>query len=92
MYYRKTCDSCATKNSKKPRKTPRWQLQGYKKKPTCERCGFKARYAAQLTVFHVDGNLKNNQIDNLKTVCLNCVAEIKRSDLPWRRGEIEPDL
>ena len=92
VYYRKMCNACLRKNKKLTRKKPRWELKGYKKKPTCERCGFQARHTAQLTVFHVDGKLNNNDTTNLKTVCLNCVVEIKRSDLPWRRGEIEPDL
>ena len=71
---------------------PRWQTSGYKKKPACDRCGFRARYSAQLLVYHVDGNLHNTDVRNLKTVCLNCVEEIKRSDLPWQRGDLEPDV
>jgi hypothetical protein len=42
-------------------------------------------------VLHVDGNLNNADVRNLKTVCLNCVEEIKRSDLPWKKGDLEPD-
>jgi len=72
--------------------TPRWQLDGYKKKPTCDKCGFKARYASQLFVFHIDGDLTNSNQRNLRTVCLNCSVEIKRSDVIWRRGDLEPDL
>ena len=58
---------------------------------TCDRCGFRAKHSAQLLVYHVDGNLKNNNVLNLKTVCLNCSVEIKRVDLPWRPGDLEPD-
>jgi hypothetical protein len=43
-------------------------------------------------VYHVDSNLNNNNLRNLKTVCQNCVIEIKRSDLPWAPGDLEPDL
>jgi hypothetical protein len=69
----------------------RWQLSGYKKKTICDRCGFRAKTNAQLVVMHVDGNLNNSQLRNLKTVCMNCVAELKRVDLPWQIGDLEPD-
>jgi hypothetical protein len=29
---------------------------------------------------------------NLKTICLNCTAEINRLDLPWQPGDLEPDV
>jgi len=43
-------------------------------------------------VYHVNGDLNNSELRNLKTVCLNCAALITRQDLPWRRGDLEPDL
>ena len=92
IYYRSRCSACISKARGKKKPTPRWQLSGYKKKPACDRCGFRARYSAQLLVYHVDGNLHNTDVRNLKTVCLNCVEEIKRSDLPWQRGDLEPDV
>ena len=58
----------------------------------CDRCGFRAKYKAQLLVYHVDGNMNNTAVRNLKTICLNCVEEVKRSDLPWQRGDLEPDV
>ena len=91
-HYRSRCEVCIKKNKKIKTPTPRWQASGYKKKPACDRCGFRARYSAQLLVYHVDGNLHNTDVRNLKTVCLNCVEEIKRSDLPWQRGDLEPDV
>jgi len=91
-HYRSRCEVCIKKNKKIKPPVPRWQTAGYKKKPTCDRCGFRARYSAQLQVFHVDGNLHNTDIRNLKTVCLNCAEEIKRSDLNWNRGDLEPDV
>jgi hypothetical protein len=91
VYYRSRCGICAAKNRKIKPPVPRWQTAGYKKKPTCERCGFRARYSAQLLVYHVDGNLNNSNPRNLKTICLNCVEEVRRSDLPWRVGDLEPD-
>jgi hypothetical protein len=45
-----------------------------------------------LLVFHVDGNLNNSEQRNLKTVCLNCVELLKKSDVTWRPGDLEPDL
>jgi hypothetical protein len=44
-----------------------------------------------LTVYHVDGDLNNCEARNLKTVCLNCIAEVVRLELPWRAGDLEPD-
>ena len=90
-HYRSRCEICIKKNKKIKPPTPKWQLAGYKKKATCDRCGFKAKYAAQLLVYHVDGNLNNNTVKNLKTVCLNCTIEIPRQNLPWKPGDLEPD-
>jgi hypothetical protein len=90
-HYRSKCEYCIKKNRKIKPPEPRWKLAGYKKKTTCDRCGFRSKYAAQLLVFHIDGNLKNTNLRNLKTVCQNCVVEIKRSDLPWKPGDLEED-
>lgn len=91
VYYRRRCDSCISRKKFPAKKLARWQTAGYKKKNSCDRCGFKARHAAQLLVYHVDGDLNNVDLRNLKTVCLNCVVEITRLDLPWRRGDLEED-
>lgn len=58
---------------------------------SCDRCGFRARHSAQLTVYHVDGDLNNCNLRNLKTVCLNCVVDVTRSDAGWQPGDLEPD-
>jgi hypothetical protein len=92
VYYRSRCDRCIRKNRKIKQAKPRWESAGYKKKATCDRCGFRAKYASQLLVYHIDGNLNNTGLRNLKTVCLNCVEEIKKTDLPWKAGDLEPDL
>jgi 5-methylcytosine-specific restriction endonuclease McrA len=47
---------------------------------TCIDCGMirevhKAKYNMDLAVFHIDGNLENNKIDNLVTVCRVCMAK-----------------
>ena len=92
IYYRSRCEACNRKNKRIKAPVPRWQLSGYKKKPQCDRCGFKSKYSAQLLVYHIDGDMNNSSIRNLKTVCQNCVVEIKRADLPWRSGDLEPDV
>jgi ribosomal protein S27AE len=90
-HYRAKCGYCISRNRKIKPAVPRWQASGYKKKPTCDRCGFRAKHASQLLVYHVDGNLHNSELRNLKTICLNCTEEIKRADFPWRPGDLEPD-
>lgn len=91
VYYRSRCLQCLKRHQRLPAPKPRWQVDGYKKKAVCDRCGFRARYSAQLVVYHVDGNLSNTSPRNLKTICQNCVVEIAKSDLPWRPGDLEPD-
>lgn len=91
IYYRGRCSLCIRKKRKEKPQTPRWELNGYKKKTVCDRCGFRARWAAQLLVYHIDGNLNNSSVRNLKTICLNCVVDVKKADLPWKSGDLEPD-
>lgn len=91
VYYRSRCNACIRRGKKLKKAIPRWQAAGYKKKATCDRCGFRARHHTQLTVFHINGNLNDCELRNLKTVCLNCIEEITRLDLPWRSGDLEPD-
>ena len=92
IYYRSRCEQCIRKQRHAKAATPRWEASGYKKKPACDRCGFRAKYSAQLLVFHVDGNMNNNALRNLKTICQNCVVDVKKSDLPWRPGDLSPDV
>lgn len=91
IYYRSRCHACSRRQKKLPVVKPRWLLAGYKKKLACDRCGFKGRFSAQLTVHHIDGNLNNTDFRNLKTICLNCAVEIVRLDLPWKPGDLEAD-
>jgi hypothetical protein len=91
-HYRTRCEHCIKKQRRIKPPVARWQSSGYKKKTTCDRCGFKSKYSAQTSVYHVDGNLHNTSVNNLKTVCLNCTVEITKSDLPWRPGDLVPDL
>ena len=91
IYYRTRCDSCIRKKKNLPAAKPRWLLEGYKKKPHCEKCGFKAKLKEQLFVYYIDGNLNNNSQLNLKTVCANCQYEVAREGLGWRQGDLVPD-
>ena len=91
IQYRKLCEYCIKRKKRVPVPVARWKSAGYKKKPMCDQCGFRSKYAAQLLVYHVDGNLNNNNLRNLKTVCLNCTVEITKADLIWRPGDLEPD-
>ena len=90
-HYRSRCENCIKRSRKIKPPAPRWQSAGYKKKPACDKCGFRAKYSAQLLVYHVDGNQHNADIKNLKTICQNCAVEIIRLGLPWSPGDLEPD-
>lgn len=90
-HYRTKCEYCIKKGKKIRPPDPRWKTAGYKKKATCDRCGFRAKYSAQLLVYHIDGNMNNATVRNLKTICLNCVVDVKKADLPWQPGDLEPD-
>lgn len=90
-HYRSICDKCGSKKTKKKSPRPNWEKSGYKKKNICDICGFKSLYETQMTVFHIDGDLKNISLNNLRTVCLNCIEVIKRKDITWRRGDLQVD-
>jgi hypothetical protein len=92
VHYRSRCQACVNKNRKIKAPEPRWRLAGYKKKSTCDKCCYKAKYTTQLLVHHIDGNLHNSADRNLRTICLNCSSEVKRSGLPWKPGDLEPDF
>ena len=87
VYYRRKCEQCL--KSHKPVK-PLWVDAGYKVKRVCEACGFKPVVRKQVTVFYIDGNLNNVDVKNLKTVCLNCNAELVKTG--WKRGDLTPDV
>ncbi len=90
-YYRSKCEDCIRKNKNLKVTEPRWKKLGYKKKLTCDLCGFRRLYDSQLVVFHIDGNLNNNQLINLRTICLNCVETVKRKEPIWKQGDLEVD-
>lgn len=90
-HYRSICDPCGKKKAKKKSKLSAWEQAGYKKKSNCDCCGFKGTYSSQMTVFHIDGDLRNVVFNNLRTVCLNCVEIIKRKEINWKRGDLQID-
>lgn len=90
-YFRSRCSGCIRKNKNLKPSQPRWKSNGYIKKTQCDLCGFRAKYASQMTVWHIDGDLNNCQLINLRTVCLNCIEVVKRRNTTWRVGEIEVD-
>ena len=91
-HYRNSCASCIRKGKKLKAIPPGWTPAGYKKTTQCEKCGFKFKLPDQSNVFYVDGNLKNNNWVNLKTICLNCQQEIYKSKLAWKPATIVPDF
>jgi hypothetical protein len=93
VYYRKVCDVCARAGKKLKPTPPAWYKSGYRKKPVCEKCGFRSKYTErQMSVFYVDGNMKNNTAPNLKSVCLNCRVELAQSRSGWREAPLTPDF
>lgn len=47
---------------------------GILKAKECEECSFVPIVSSQLEIDHIDGNNKNNDKSNLKTLCCNCHA------------------
>lgn len=90
-YYRKICDSCGKNKSKKKNRVFLWEKAGYRKKTVCDCCGFKAVYPTQMLVFHIDGDLTNVSLTNLRSICLNCVEVVKRREVTWKRGDLLVD-
>jgi hypothetical protein len=43
-------------------------------------------------VYYLDGNLKNNDWMNLKTVCANCSININLSKTGWKQSPLTPDF
>ena len=91
-HYRSRCDVCIRDGKRVTIAKPAWHRAGYTKKTTCEKCGFKSKYPEQLGVFYIDGNLKNNNWVNLKTICLNCQREVYKSRLKWVRDPLVSDF
>jgi len=92
-YYRKMCDPCRKRRKGKIPHQPLWARFGYRKRGKCELCGFIAKFVeSQMAVFHVDGNLQNCTHSNLRTICLNCRAELYEKNNWWKDADIKPDF
>ena len=89
-YYRKKCETCLRNGSKHG--VPKWKQRGYTKKDSCEKCGFKSKHAEQFNVYHIDGNLDNCSILNLKTICANCQRLMQKQGVRWKQGDLLPDF
>jgi hypothetical protein len=92
VYYRKQCDNCLRKGKKIKPRPAAWARAGYVKKTVCEKCNFKSKLPSQMFVFHIDGNLKNVDWINLKTVCANCKIELNNGKTTWRQSTLVPDF
>lgn len=64
--WHKYCSSCA-KSIYSPKFGHRLN-----KKNKCEKCGFEADDKCQLDIVYKDGNKKNKERSNLRTLCANC--------------------
>jgi hypothetical protein len=42
-------------------------------------------------VYHMDGNMNHAELNNLRTICLNCAEEVKRLDVPWVPNQLQAD-
>lgn len=90
-YYRSRCNSCIRLDKKLKPQEPKWKLSGYKKKTICDLCGFRSSYSSQILVYHIDGNLNNNNLANLRSICLCCTEVVKRKFVIWKRGDLQVD-
>jgi hypothetical protein len=87
-YYRSVCDHCARGYNSGH---SLWQRSGYKKKPHCDKCGFKSNHTEIFEVIFVDDNPNNIRPNNLKTVCANC-RQILAKEGRWKQGDLRPDF
>ncbi len=89
-YYRKKCEACLRNGSKHG--VPKWKQRGYTKKDSCEKCGFTSKHHEQFDVYHIDGDLDNCSILNLKTICANCQRVMQKQGVRWKQGALLPDF
>ena len=90
-YYRSKCESC-TRYGKPKHGIPKWKQRGYIKKDECEKCGYKSKHAEQFNVYHIDGDLNNCSVMNLKTICANCQRIMQKQGVKWKQGDLVPDF
>jgi len=85
--FRPICSSCDKKLYDKNRnlRTELYKRPYIKhKKLVCESCSFIPVHSCQLDVDHIDGNHKNNSLDNLQTLCANCHRLKTYQGKDWR--------
>ena len=76
-YYRKKCYYCIKqKKQNKEQATQLLRKSGYKKKTTCDRCGFKSKTPEQIQIHFRDQNPYNVSISNIRSYCFNCIIEV----------------
>jgi hypothetical protein len=88
-FYRKLCEQCDKYGEYHG--VPLWYRSGYRKKNTCDKCGFRSPHSEIFAVYHVDENLNNCRPSNLKTVCANCQRVLAKEGIKWRQGDLVAD-
>ena len=73
-HYRKRCETCARKNRGIKPREPRWKSAGYKKKMSCDRCGYWC--IIRMAILAMPHQKISNQF--AKTVWKNCLDLICR--------------
>ena len=90
-YYRSKCLVCLSDKTKKQSKEAQALAKsGYMLRHECDRCHFVAKHHSQLKIVFLDGNRFNVGRQNLRTYCVNCIAEI--AALPSSRSGLVPDF
>ncbi len=90
IYYRSLCEICLKHG--KHHGIPRWYRAGYRKKNQCDKCGLKSPHSEIFSVYHVDEDLDNCKISNLKTVCANCQRVLAKEGIKWKQGDLVADF
>jgi len=88
-YYRSKCDRCASGSAPG---VPYWYQAGYVQKNKCDKCGHTSKHKEQFNVYHIDGNLTNCRLTNLKTICANCQRILQKEGATWKQGDLIPDF
>lgn len=87
-YYTEKCCSC-TKLGRRSNYNHTYRRKAfvyYEK--VCMRCGFVPEHVCQLDVDHIDGDKKNNDLENLQILCSNChrlKTRLAGDDQRWRK-------
>jgi hypothetical protein len=90
-HYRKLCRLCIIEDKKnKELSNQLLNKSGYIKKKTCDRCNFVSKHQSQLKITYLDGDKLNVSRSNLRTYCLNCIAEITAMPLS-KKTDLIPD-